>query len=89
MLKLHKVFHTFWTPEQIILSELCLHLRIPEHFEIIDKLKTVEITQGFSYFFQITLDEFCPHLRIPEHLEIIETLTNVNISLDKCKKSIL
>ena len=36
-------------------------IRIPEQSEIMNKLKTVEITQGFSYFFQITLNGFCVH----------------------------
>ena len=89
MLKSHKVFHSFWTPDQITLNEVCPQWSIPEHVQIIVRLKNVKITQGFSYYFQITLDGFCLHCRIPEHLEIIETLTNVNISLDQCKKTIL
>ena len=89
MLKSHKVFHTFSTPGEIILYEGCPQVAIPEHAELIGKLKNVNITQGFSYYFQITLDGFCLHFRFPEHLEIIETLTNANISLDQCKKSIL
>jgi len=89
MLKTHKVFHTYSTSGQIILNECCLRIRIPEHVELIDKLENVEITQGFSCFFETTLGGCCPHFRIPEHLEIIETLTNVNISLDQCKKMIL
>ena len=89
MLKSHKVFHTFWTPDQIILNECCPQLRIPEQSEIINKLKTIDFTQGFSYLFQITLNEFCLHLRIPEHAEIVNTLTNVHISLNQCKKTIL
>ena len=52
MLKLKQVFHTFWTPDQIRLNEVCPQLRIPEHSEIIEQLKTLEITQGFSYFFK-------------------------------------
>ena len=87
MLILHKDFHSFSTPDQIILNECCTKLRIPEHFEIIDKLKNVQITQGLSYFFQIILNECCPHLRIPEHFEIIDTMKNVNISLDQCNKT--
>ena len=89
MLKPHNVFHTFSKPYQIILNECCPQITIPEHVELIGKLKNVKITQGFSYYFQITLDGFCLHFRIPEHLEIIETMTNVKISLGQCKKSIL
>ena len=87
MLKSHKDFHTFWTPDQIILNDCCPQLGIPEQSEIINKLKTVNFTQGFSYLFQITLNEFCLHLRIPEHAEIIDTLENVNISLNQCNKT--
>ena len=56
-----RLFHNFPTPDQIILDECCPHLRIPEHSELIDKLKTVEITQGFSYFFHMKLNGFCSH----------------------------
>ena len=89
IVKSHKVFHSFWTPDQITLNEVCPQWGIPEHFEIIEQLKTIKITQGFSYIFQIILGEFCVHYRIPDHLEIIERLTNVNISLDQSKKTIL
>ena len=89
MLKSHKVFLTFWTPDQITVNECCSQLDIPEHFEIIDKLKTFKITQGFSYFFKIALNEFCVHGRISKHFESIDKLKNANISLDQCKKNIL
>ena len=87
MMKSHKDFHTFWTPDQIILNDCCPQLRIPEQSEIVNKLKTIEITQGCSYFFQIALSGLCLHLRIPEHAEIIDTLENANISLDQCNKT--
>ena len=87
MLKSHKVFHTFSTPGQIRLNECCPQIRIAEQSEIINKVKTIEITQGFSYFFQITLNGFCAHWRIHEHFGIIGTLGNANISLHQCNKT--
>ena len=88
MLKPHNVFHTFSKPDQIILNECCPQIRIPEQSEIINKLKTVEITRGFSYFFQITLNELYLHFRILERFQIIDTMTNADLSLDQCKKHI-
>ena len=61
---------------------------MPEHFEIMDKLKHIEITQGFSYFFELALNECCPHLKIPDHAEITDLFENLHISLDQCKKTI-
>ena len=87
MLKLHKVFHTFWIPDQIILNNVCSQFIIPEHFEVIDKLQNVEITQGFSYVFRIALNGFCAHWGIHENFKIIDTLENCNISLDQCNKT--
>ena len=83
MLKLHKDFHTFSTPGQIISNECCPQFGIPEQSEIINKFENVEITQGFSYFFQIKLNGFCVHGKIHEHAEIIDASENVNISLDQ------
>ena len=88
MLKLHKDFHTFSTPGQIISNECCPQFGIPEQSEIINKFENVETTQGFSYIFQTTLNRFCVHGRIHEHAEISDLVENLDISLDKCKKTI-
>jgi len=88
MLKPHKDFHTFWTLDQIMLNGFCSQLRISEQLEIINKLKIIEITQGFPYFFLIRLNACCLHLRITEHAEIIDTFKNVHISLYQSKKTI-
>ena len=81
-------FHTFWTPDQIILNDCCPQLRVSEQSEIIGKFKIYKITQGFSYFLQIPLNGLCLHLRILDHGEITDLFENLHISLDQCKKMI-